>query len=412
MNAALSKIFPKEILTLPVIVAALGYFIDVYDIWIFGANRVASLTELGVPADEILGTGIMLLNMQMAGLFLGGFVFGILGDKYGRTKMMFVSIVLYSLATLLNGLVNDIASYATFRFIAGFGLAGELGLAVTLISESLPKEKRGYGAGIIVGFGVFGAVAAAILAHYIPWRASFILGGVAGLALLFFRIKVAESQIFENARLDADRGRISMLFISPQRLKKFFYCVCMVLPVWYTAGVLVTQAPEILKAEYGITIAAASIMIWFNLSLALADFASAWISQWVRSRKKVIASFIAFAFLMSIVLLNLPSAPSMSLLIAIYVLIAAGAGCWVLGITITAESFGTNLRATATTAVPNFSRAATIPMTLGLLYLNEHWGMELGPAAMVVGIITFGLALLGALRLPETFGKDLDYNER
>lgn len=409
MNGALSKIFPKEVLTLPVIVAALGYFIDVYDIWIFGANRVASLTDIGVPADEIFSTGVLLLNMQMAGLFVGGFVFGILGDKYGRTKMMFVSIVLYSLATLLNGLVQDVMSYATFRFIAGFGLAGELGLAVTLISESLPKEKRGYGAGIIVGFGVFGAVAAAILAHYIPWRGSFIIGGVAGLALLFFRIKVAESQIFEKVRQDSDRGKISMILRSPERLKRFFFCVCMVLPVWYTAGVLVTFAPEIMQSEYGVTIAAATLMIWFNLFLALADFASAWISQWFKTRRKVIAGFIALAFIMTMVLLNLPVPPSTAMMIAIYSVIAVGAGCWVLGITITAESFGTNLRATVTTAIPNFSRAATIPMTLAVTALKDDIG--LGNAAMVVGIVIFSLALLGALSLPETFAKDLDYKE-
>lgn len=409
MPSPLSRIFPKEVLTLPVIVAALGYFIDVYDIWIFGANRVASLTDIGVPADEIFDTGVLLLNMQMAGLFIGGFVFGILGDKFGRTKMMFLSIVIYSIATLLNGLVQDVMSYATFRFIAGFGLAGELGLAITLISESLPKEKRGYGAGIIVGFGVFGAVAAAVLAHYIPWRGSFMLGGVAGLALLFFRIKVAESQIYETIRDDSTRGKLSMLLSSPERLRRFFYCVCMVLPVWYTAGVLVTFAPEIIKSEYGVTIAAATLMIWFNLFLALSDFLSAWISQWVRSRKKVIAGFLLLAFAMTIALLNLPFTPTIPVLIMLYVGIAIGTGCWVLGLTITAESFGTNLRATVTTAVPNFSRAATIPMTLGVLALQDYIG--LGRAAMLIGIVIFSLALFGALRLPETFAKDLDYKE-
>lgn len=405
----IQKMFPKEILTLPVIVAALGYFIDVYDIWIFGANRVAALTEIGVPADQIMNTGVFLLNMQMGGMFLGGLFFGILGDKYGRTKMMFLSIILYSLATLLNGLANDVMSFATFRFLAGFGLAGELGLAVTLISETLPKEKRGYGAGIIVGFGVFGALAASLLAHYIPWRASFMLGGIAGLMLLCFRIKVAESQIFDTIRSDETRGRLSMILKSPQRLKKFFLCVCMVLPIWYTAGVLVTFGPEILKDKYGMTVAAATLMIWYNLFLALSDFASAWISQWIRNRKKVLASFILFSFLTTIILLNLPAAPSMPLLLALYVGIAIGAGCWVLGITVTAESFGTNLRATATTAVPNFSRAATIPMTLAVLALKDHIG--LGNAAMTVGVVIFVLALLGALMLPETFAKDLDYKE-
>lgn len=403
------KLFPKDILTLPVIVAALGYFIDVYDIWIFGANRVTSLTDIGVPADKLFDTGVMLLNMQMAGLFIGGFVFGILGDKYGRTKMMFISILTYSMATLLNGLVHSVEAYAVFRFIAGFGLAGELGLAVTLISESLPKEKRGYGTGIIVGFGIFGALAAALLAHIIPWRASFVVGGVAGLILLFFRIKVAESAMFKNIETLEKRGRISMVWQKRDRLLRFFYCVFMMLPVWFTAGVLVTFGPELINSEYGLTIAAASLMVYFNLFLALSDFASAWISQWVRSRKKVLASFITLGFAMTTALLMSPVPLTMPVIIALYIGIAIGGGCWVLGVTTAAESFGTNLRATVTTAVPNFSRAATIPMTLGVAALKEH--MPLGDAAMIVGAIIFTLALAGALLIPESYGKELNYIE-
>lgn len=396
-------------MTLPVLVAALGYFIDVYDIWIFGANRVSSLTDIGVPKEELLDTGIMLFNMQMAGLFLGGLVFGVLGDKYGRTKMMFISILTYSMATLLNGLVHSVPAYATFRFVAGFGLAGELGLAVTLISETLPKDKRGYGTGIIVGFGVFGALAAALLAHYIPWRASFMIGGLAGIALLIFRIKVAESQMFESTKAHAERGKIMMVLKSPARLKKFFCCVCLVLPVWYTAGVLVTFGPELVEAKYGYVVAAASLMIWFNLFLALSDFASAWISQWVKSRKKVLAAFITLGFAMTFLLLQYPGSLSLNAIIAIYVGIAIGGGCWVLGVTAAAESFGTNLRATITTIVPNFSRAASIPMTLGVAALEDH--MALPDAVMIVGGVVFMLALLGTLFLPETYAKDLDYTE-
>lgn len=403
------KLLPKEIMTLPVLVAALGYFIDVYDIWIFGANRVSSLTDIGVPKEELLDTGIMLFNMQMAGLFLGGLVFGVLGDKYGRTKMMFISILTYSMATLLNGLVHSVPAYATFRFVAGFGLAGELGLAVTLISETLPKDKRGYGTGIIVGFGVFGALAAALLAHYIPWRASFMIGGLAGIALLIFRIKVAESQMFESTKAHAERGKIMMVLKSPARLKKFFCCVCLVLPVWYTAGVLVTFGPELVEAKYGYVVAAASLMIWFNLFLALSDFASAWISQWVKSRKKVLAAFITLGFAMTFLLLQYPGSLSLNAIIAIYVGIAIGGGCWVLGVTAAAESFGTNLRATITTIVPNFSRAASIPMTLGVAALEDH--MALPDAVMIVGGVVFMLALLGTLFLPETYAKDLDYTE-
>jgi MFS family permease len=401
--------FPKEIMTLPVLVAALGYFIDVYDIWIFGANRVASLTDLGVAPEKMLDTGVLLLDMQMAGLFLGGFVFGILGDKFGRTKMMFLSILTYSMATLLNGMVQSVGAYAVFRFVAGFGLAGELGLAVTLISETLPKEKRGYGTGIIVGFGVFGALAAAALAHYVDWRTSYFIGGFAGLALLAFRIKVHESTLFKSAKEVPGRGKIRMIFNDRGRFLKFLYCVFMVLPVWYAAGVLVTFGPELIKSEYGYTIAAASLMVWFNLFLALSDFFSAWISQWLKSRKKVLFGFIALGFAMTAALLLSPYHLTLPVIIALYVGVAFGGGCWVLGVTTAAESFGTNLRATVTTIVPNFSRAATIPMTLGLAALKEH--MSLGHATMAVGAVVFTLALLGAALIPETHSKNLDYVE-
>lgn len=396
-------------MTLPVLVAALGYFIDVYDIWIFGANRVASLTDLGVAPDKMLDTGVLLLDMQMAGLFLGGFVFGILGDKFGRTKMMFLSILTYSMATLLNGMVQSVEAYAVFRFIAGFGLAGELGLAVTLISETLPKDKRGYGTGIIVGFGVFGALAAAALAHCVDWRVSYFIGGFAGLALLAFRIKVHESALFKGSQEVKERGKIRMIFNDRGRFLKFLYCVFMVLPVWYAAGVLVTFGPELIKSEYGYTIAAASLMVWFNLFLALSDFFSAWISQWLKSRKKVLFGFIALGFAMTGALLLSPYHLTLPVIIALYVGVAFGGGCWVLGVTTAAESFGTNLRATVTTIVPNFSRAATIPMTLGLAALKEH--MSLGHATMAVGAVVFTLALLGAALIPETHSKNLDYVE-
>lgn len=403
------KLFPKDILTLPVIVAALGYFIDVYDIWIFGANRVASLTDIGVAPSDLFDTGVLLLNMQMAGMLIGGFVFGVLGDKYGRTKMMFLSIVTYSIATLLNGLVDTVPAYATFRFISGFGLAGELGLAVTLISESLPKEKRGYGTGIVVGFGIFGALTAALFAQFLPWRASFIIGGVAGLALLFFRIRVHESSLYQSVERHIVRGSLKMVFADRGRMLKFLCCVCTLLPVWYGAGVLATFAPELMQSQYGLVVTAAGMMIWFNLFLALADFASAWISQWVKSRKMVLAGFIAFGACMTGVLLLSPVPLPLPVVILLYVLISIGCGCWVLGVTTAAESFGTNLRATVTTAVPNFSRAATIPITLAVSALKEH--MSLGNAALIVGAVVYGLALAGALLLPESFGKDLDYKE-
>lgn len=404
------KLFPKEILTLPVIVAALGYFVDVYDLWIFGANRVNSLRDIGVPEDQIFDTGVMLLNLQMLGMLIGGVTFGILGDKFGRTKMMFLSIITYSMATILNALVHDVTAYAVFRFIAGFGMAGELGLAITLISEVMPKAKRGYGTGIICGFGIFGAVAAALSGMFIPWRIGFIIGGVAGLLLLFFRIKVHESTMFDDMKDYGEKGKLLMIFTSPSRLFRFACCVFMLLPVWYCAAVLVTFSPELIKSEYGHIVTAAGLMLWFNTALALSDFGSAWISQWFQSRQKVLLAFIFTGFLACMALLLSPVPLSMPVIIFLYVVISCGCGCWVLGVTSAAESFGTNLRATITTTVPNFSRGSTIPITLAVAALHKH--MALGDAAVIVGIGVYALALFGALYIRETFAAELDFLEK
>jgi len=310
---------------------------------------------------------------------------------------------------LLNGLVDNITAYAAFRFIAGFGLAGELGLAITLISEILPKEKRGYATGIICGFGIFGALVAALAGLFIPWRVGFIIGGVAGLILLFFRIRVAESHLFKGIQERDNKGKISMLFTDRQRTFKFLCCVFMLLPVWYAAGVLVTFSPELLKSEYGYIVTAAGMMVWFNLFLALSDFWSAWISQWVKSRQKVLLGFISMGFLATMALLLSPVILPLPVIIFLYIIISCGCGCWVLGVTTAAESFGTNLRATVTTTVPNFARGATIPITLSVVALKEH--MALGDAAVLVGVAVYALALFGALYIQETFAADLEYLE-
>ncbi len=410
MRGFLEKIFPAGIFTLPVIIAALGYFVDVFDMYIFGANRIASLTDIGVPQEEIFDTGVMILNLQMAGMFIGGLLFGILGDKFGRTKMMFLSIVTYSIATFMNGFVDSVAAYATFRFIAGLGLAGELGLAITLISETMPKDKRGYGAGIICGFGILGGLCAALLALVIPWRMSFIIGGLMGLALLFFRVRIAESHMFEGMKEIKDKGKISMVFQKPERIIKFLHCVSLLLPVWYVIGVLVYFSPELLKVKYGLEVTVPPILAFVMFFLAMSDFVSAWISNAVKSRKKVLIGFISLGLIMVLTLLLSPVDFNYPALIIIYVGAAIGCGCWVLGVTAASESFGTNLRATITTSVPNFSRAATIPITLSVAALKEH--MPLDQAALIVGLVVYALALFGAFAMRETFAADLDYLEK
>lgn len=401
----------RDVLILPVILAALGYFVDVLDIWVFATNRVASLKDIGVPPEQILDVGVYLLNMQMGGLFLGGLLFGILGDKFGRTKIMFASILTYSLGTLANAFVHDIHTYAALRFISGVGLAGELGLAVTLICEILPKERRGMGTGLIASFGVLGAVAAALLSQHFDWRTCYIIGGVAGLLLLAFRMKIGESPLFQaSAQKNVHpRGNLLMFFSSAERTLRFLRWVCMSLPVWVIAGVMVIFAPEIVKAKYGYDISTAQLLFYSTTALAAGDFVSAWISQYFKSRRLVIVIFNFSALaVMGFFFLN-PYPLSRDAVFALYALMTFGVGCWVLIVTAVSEDFGTNLRATVTAALPNFSRGSTILTTLAITTLKSY--MPIYEAVLWVGLVVFLLSFVCLLTSAETFGKPLDYLE-
>jgi putative MFS transporter len=394
---------------LPILVCAFGYFVDVYDIWVFASTRNASLRDLGYSGDQLFDMGVYLLNMQMGGLFLGGLIFGVLGDKIGRTKMMFASILTYSAATFLNAFVGDIHSYAALRFIAGMGLAGELGLAITLIGEILPTEKRGYGTGIVVGCGVLGAAAAGGLAHFLSWQNCYIVGGLFGFVLLAFRLRVAESSLFLENRHDKTRGRLSMLFTSPRRIMRFIQCVALITPIWFVAGILITFSTDIAQSRGDAVIATATMLMWFNLVMAGGDFISAWISQFTGSRRKVIMACTSLSALMTGVVLLWPQPMNETGVMLSYCLLGAGCGVWVLAITVAAESFGTNLRATVTTAVPNFARAMTIPMTLCVSALKPVLGLS--HAAMAVGAVIFVAAFWAVMRLPETVNQSMDFRE-
>lgn len=401
----------REILILPVILAALGYFVDVMDIWLFGTNRVASLKDIGVPPENILDVGVYLLNMQMGGLLLGGILFGILGDKFGRTRVMFASILTYSVGTLANAFVHDIHSYAFFRFVSGIGLAGELGLAITLICEILPKERRGMGTGLIATFGILGAIGAATLSELFDWRTCYIIGGLAGLILLAFRMKVGESHIYKDVSKKSDvvRGDLSLFFSSWKRTLRFLKWVCLSLPVWFVAGIMVVFAPELVKARFGIEFSTSTLLFYSTLAIAAGDFASAWISQVVKNRRIVIICFYFLSLLTMGGFFLAPHTLSREAIIAFYVMMTFTVGCWVLIVTAVSEDFGTNLRATVTAALPNFSRGSTILTTFAITHLKDH--MPLADAMLWTGLGVFLLAILAILFAAETFGKPLDYLE-
>lgn len=396
-------------LLMTVLVTTLGYFVDVYDIWVFAASRVISLKDIGVSAEQQMDAGILLLNLQMIGMLMGGLVFGIAGDKLGRTRVMFVSILTYSLATLANGFVTDMTSFSTCRFLSGFGLSGELGLGATLLSEILSKEKRGLGVGFMVTMGVTGALFAGATAQMLDWRICYMIGGGMGLVLLLFRMRIMESDMFRHVAHDTEKGNLMMLFKRRERFMRFFWCMMLGLPTWFVLGILMTFSQELLPSAGLPVIATSILMIYCYISLPVGDFCSIVLCQVIKKRRPIFALFVVISLVFFLALLFLPRPLSDLHIKLIYAAMAFGAGGWVLMTMISAESFGTNMRATVATAIPNFARASVVPMTLALSALKQH--VPLLDAVLIVGGISFILPLIALTQLPETFSKSLDYLE-
>jgi len=400
----------KKIFTTSVVVSALGYFVDIYDLILFGIVRVPSLTQLGYGGDELIQNGIFLLNTQMAGMLLGGIIWGILGDKKGRISVLFGSIFLYSIANIANAFVNDITSYALCRLFAGIGLAGELGAAVTLISEVLPKEVRGYGTAVVASLGVSGAIAAAIVGDLFDWKTAYVIGGVLGLLLLVMRIKMFESGIYESIKnSEISKGNFLKIFTNKNRFLRYLNCILIGLPIWFVVGVLVTFSPEFGKV-LGVTepISAGKSIMFTYIGLIFGDFTSGFLSQYFKSRKKIIAVYIGFTFVFILVYLFSRNI-SLEMFYAICVLLGLAIGYWAVFVTIAAENFGTNLRSTVTTTVPNFIRGSVVPITLLFSFLRDSMGMIY--AALLVGVVTIIIAAISLYHLEETFGKDLNFVE-
>ena len=399
-----------QLLQIPVIVAALGYFVDIYDLLLFSIIRVESLRSLGVPVGNLLNEGVYLLSVQMGGLLIGGILWGVLGDKKGRISVLFGSILLYSLANIANGFVTSVEQYAVLRFIAGIGLAGELGVGITLVAEILPKEIRGYGTSLVAGVGMLGAVLAYFVTEFVEWRVAYFIGGGMGLTLLFMRVKVFESGIFTKIKeKPVSKGNFFQLFTSSKQFFKYLRCILIGVPVWFVAGILMTFAPEFGKAlNLDVPIEAGKAVMWEYVGLTVGDIASGVLSQYFGSRKKVVLLFVLTASFLIVVYLFVPLQSSV-IFYALCVCLGVTVGYWALFVTIAAEQFGTNLRATVATTVPNFVRGSIIIMSPLFVFFKDQFGIL--PGAGMVGLLAIGTALLGLLKMEETFGKDLNFVE-
>ncbi len=390
-----------------VAVAALGYFVDLYDIVIFGVVRVASLNELGITGQENTDWGIALLNLQMIGMLIGGLAWGVIGDKLGRRFALLSCITLYSLANLASGFVVTVDQYAWARFIAGFGLAGELGAGVTLVAELLPKNRRGYGTTVISFLGLVGALFASYVGGEFHWRTAYIVGGLMGFAVLAGRwLGLRESQMFAEHKGGATQGDLRLLLKRPT-LVKFLAVIAVGVPIWYVSALFVNLAPEYGKAlGMADPLKVADVLRWQAFGLAIGSGFSGLISEWIKSRKQVIYACFVGLIAGTVMLMRLAEPQSYC-----YLMFAIGLaqGYWTAFITMAAEQFGTNIRATVSTSVPNFVRAMTVPVTLSVKMLWPALGLI--KATLLVGAVVYLLALVALWRLKETYGKDLNYLE-
>lgn len=393
-----------------VLVASLGYFVDIYDLVIFSIVRVQSFQDIGIPEDAMRRSGEYVLNMQMGGLLIGGIIWGVIGDKFGRIKVLFGSILLYSVANIVNAFVHDLHTYAIIRFIAGLGLAGELGAGVTLVSESMHKNKRGYGTMLIATVGVLGAVVAFYVAEHFAWRRAYIVGGVIGLLLLVLRVGTFESGIFKSTVSGkVSRGNLSLLFNNKERFLRYLYCLLIGLPIWFVVGIFVTLAPEFGKALGApVPLSAGKGILFCYLGISLGDLLAGLLAQMTKSRKLAVFIF-QLGIIVSSVLYLSSTGITESRFNWLSFFMGLGVGYWATFVTIASEQFGTNIRATVTTTAPNFVRGALIPSTLLFEFILAKTNIL--TAGYIMIFILTAIAVFALTRLRESFNKDLDYLE-
>ncbi len=398
------------ILSLPVLVGALGYFVDIYDLLLFTLVGAKSLSDLGIEGDAINTYKLSILNWQMVGLMIGGILWGVLGDKIGRMKVLFGSILIYSIGNIANGFVQNVDQYNMLRFFAGIGLAGELGAGITLVSELLTKEKRGIGTSLVAGIGLSGCVVAYFISKELDWRTCYFLGGALGIGLLLLRVSVLESGMFNQMKnTEVQKGNFFMFFTNAKRFKKYLLCILIGLPTWFVIGILVNLSNKFavnmnVKGEIA---SDKSIMLAY-VGIALGDIAIGFLSQYLKSRKHALYIFYGLAIASFIWYFNLDGSSSTTMYLACTAL-GFSTGFWAIFVTIGAESFGTNLRATAATTVPNMVRGA-LPL-ITILFKSLQPAYSFNKAAMITGVIVFIISIIAALLIEETFNKDLDYLE-
>ena len=404
------------VLSIPVIIGALGYFVDIYDLLLFTIVRVPSLQGLGITDIAAqLNASTSIINHQMVGLLIGGIIWGILGDKKGRLSVLFGSIILYSAANFYTGYIHSVEAYTWARFVAGVGLAGELGAGITLVSELLPKHKRGIGTSLVAGIGLSGAVAAYIVFKVSgDWRLCYKIGGGLGTLLLLLRVSVAESGMFkETKESNVQRGNSLMFFTKRRRFKKYFLSILIGLPTWFIIGIMINLSNQFAFALYGQkTLESGKAIMYSYLAISIGDIAVGFISQWLKSRKKVLYICYTFSIILAMAFFNPVINHNDNTMYWLCGLLGLSTGYWAIFVTMGAEQFGTNLRATAATTIPNMVRGALPLMNLLFKdYLKDTLHISIINSAIITGSIVMTITIIAAIFTEETYHKDLNFIE-
>lgn len=397
-----------------VIVAALGYFVDIYDLLLFGIIRIPSLQSLGLTPEQVKLDGEIILQWQMWGLLLGGIISGVIGDKRGRLSVLFGSIILYSAANIANGFVETVEQYKWIRFVAGLGLAGELGAGITLVSEVIPKQKRGLATSFVAGIGLTGAILAYFMKQQFDWRTCYFIGGGLGIALLLLRISVLESSMFHQVKEQKiSRGNFFLFFTNLDRFKRYLFGILIGLPTWYVIGILVTFSNDFALA-FGITekIDPGKAIMFAYAGISLGDILIGLVSQWLRSRIRALYIFYGITMLFMVLYFTILWQGSAATLYLVCAGLGFGTGFWAIFVTMGAEQFGTNLRATAATTIPNMVRGMLAIFILPMFkWLQSFPSIGYINAGIISGVIIMAITWTAALLTKETFHKDLEFIE-
>ncbi len=401
-----------SIFNIAVLVAALGYFVDIYDLLLFNIVRVDSLKSFGLNALQVKSEGEFIISIQMIGLLIGGIIWGMMGDKKGRLSVLFGSIILYSVANIINGFVQTPNQYALVRFFAGVGLAGELGAGITLVSELVSKEKRGLSTSLVAGVGLTGAVVAYFISQKFDWRICYFIGGALGFCLLLLRIAVFESGMFNKVKESKIvRGDFLMFFTNKIRFKKYILSILIGLPTWYVIGILIAFSNNFAE-KFDITeeVLPKKATMFAYVAISIADLLIGFVSHWLKSRKQALYIFYLITAV-SIIMYFMQDAGSANRMYIICAALGFGTGFWALFVTMAAEQFGTNLRATAATTAPNMVRGSLPLMLLLFNALQINNTFTYVQAGIILGVIVMVISTIAAYFTEETFAKDLNFVE-